>query len=243
MPRKAAADLSPKEKRKYFLSLYIKAGATEDKIEACTKRAHLRPSSAKKLLRQQKVQAQIRAALEPIRQQQLRQAVVTDAVESAVEIYHRQLTERVEQIKLHKLDQDVIYGRLMQMVVGLDMHRQPEVLHEVIKTAAMIDGAIQIGNTKRVIPAETGQENPSAFVYASIFNRAPSTPTLPPKPSETKPESPDDGISDLYPPDPSKPSPIPDTPVPLVLPPSGESIDEPAAKPKDNSGILTVEIR
>lgn len=48
----------------------------------------------------------------------------------------------------------VLEGRLMEMVIGLDMQRSPGQLLKAIKLALVVKGILRIGGTERATPAE-----------------------------------------------------------------------------------------
>lgn len=237
--KKTKAELSPKERQQFFVKLYVSAGGTEDQIHACAKRAGMKLGDAKKLLRKPSVKADVQKRLEPIRMQQVKQEVLSEATDLAVQIYGEQLKRQISEIKLYKLDKDVAIGRLMQMCIGLNMHMFPDELRKVIEMVLVYDGAMQVGNTKRIIPADEGRELPGAGVYASIFDRTSQTPPQATNPSNSQPNKPDDGAADLYPS--STPTPSLDS-IPLVLPPAGESIEDSGPKKPENPNVITVEV-
>jgi hypothetical protein len=69
--RVKAQNLTAKEKEKYFISLYVKEGAVEEKITYAERRASLKPAGHK-ILRHKKVQEEIKARMEPVRLGQMR---------------------------------------------------------------------------------------------------------------------------------------------------------------------------
>jgi hypothetical protein len=80
---------SAKEKQQFFINLYVKHGGIEQKIAYCERRATLKPGSARKILAKKAVQEQIKAKLEPVRLEQMRQATITEAVVKAKAAYQR----------------------------------------------------------------------------------------------------------------------------------------------------------
>ena len=233
-PRIATRPL--KEKEAFFINLYVKGGADDSKIDACEKRAYLKPGSGKKILKRKAVKKDILDRLAPIQTEQVRQQTITEAVALAELTMQEKLAKQVEEIKLHKVDFDVAAGRLMQMCIGLNMHMYPKELLETIKTVMVVHGSLQSGNTKRVIPAENPQENPAAGVYQSLFNRLGSAPPPADTPSETEQDAQETGVYDLYP---QPPKPVIPTAKGMPLP--GESIDEIPEKPS-NPNVITIEV-
>lgn len=227
------------EREAYFVNVYVKQGASKDKIPACEKRAHLKPGSGKKILARKSVKEDIARRLQPIEIEQIRQQTITDSVEAARAQFERQLSATLDHIKLHKIDFEVLQGRLMQGVIGLDIHRNPSELLDYIKTAMVVHGSIQSGNTKRISPLEESKENPAASVYTALFNRTSPSLTPPEKPSESEANEQDGTVSDLYP---GQPTPPPVKLTPDALPPIGESLEEAPAKKPSNPDVITVEV-
>lgn len=233
-PRIATRPL--KEKEAFFINLYVKGGADESKIASCEKRAHLKSGSGKKILARKTVQKDILTRMAPIQAEQVRQQTITEAVVVAKQTMQEELAVTIAAIKTLKLDEEILEGRLMQGVIGIDINRYPNVLLDFIKAGYVLKGSIQSGNTKRVIPAENPQENPAAGVYQSLFNRLGSTPTPSDIPSETEQDAQETGVYDLYP---QPPKPILPTANGMPLP--GEAIDEVPEKPS-NPNVITVEV-
>ena len=232
MPRKSAAKLTKKEKEKWFVGLYIKAGAHESSIAACEKRARLKAGSGQKILKRKAVQAEIYAKLEPVRMEQFRQQVLSESVELAKAAQQAELRKTVSSVQRMKIDLEVLDHELMSMAVGLQQDRFPKEKLDAIKAAYVVFGTLESGNTRRLIPPEHLQQNDGQGTYTSLFNRLalkPATPT----PLEASPSR-EDGVFDLVPR--SEPSTGSQGP----LPPPGEAIDDaPVAK---SSNVVTVEV-
>lgn len=234
MPRKSGRKtMTAKEKERRFISLYVERGAVAEKIPYCERRATLKAGAGAKILRRKSVKAEIKRLVFPIRAAQAQQATITQAVEKAKEVYAQELNTRLALIKLHQLDADVMIGRLMQGVVGLDINRQPEQVLEYIKTALVVKGTIESGRARRITPPENGSSERQGGIYMSLFNRL----ALNPKKDEPAPPPPADDVRDLFPGSTPRAMPPEDS-----LPPSGEAIDEPEQKPKAKSNIITVEV-
>jgi hypothetical protein len=237
MPKKKAADLTAKEKEQYFVSLYVKMGATADQIPACEKRAHLKVGSGKKILARTSVKKDLASRMAPVQAEKIRQQTIGEALTLAKEKMQEELAAQIELIKLHKVDFDVLQGRLMQMVVGLNMHMFPKELLETIKTAMVVHGSMQVGNTKRLTTESNPSENPAAAVYTALFHRLGSNPSPVVETLPSQPEAQEAGIYDLYP-----PAPVPKVPTVTGMPLPGESIEEVPAQKPSNSNVITVEV-
>jgi hypothetical protein len=61
-----AQNLTAKEREKYFVSLYVKAGAVEEKIPYAERRASLKPGTGQRILQRKKVQEEVKARMEPL---------------------------------------------------------------------------------------------------------------------------------------------------------------------------------
>lgn len=237
MPKKKAADLTAKEKEQYFVSLYVKMGASEEGIPACEKRAHLKAGSGKKILARTSVKKDIASKMAPVQAEQVRQQTIGEAVVAAKIIYQKELSAKIELLRCHKIEFDVLEGSLMEMVLELNMHQWPKEKLEAIKTAMIVHGSLQAGNTKRVIPAEESKDNPVAGVYQALFHRLSSGPSNSKETSQPPTDAPEPGISDLYP-----SAPTPKTPTVTSIPLPGESIEEPPAVKSSNPNVITVEV-
>ena len=62
--RVKAQNLTVKEKEKYFISLYVKEGAVEEKIPYAERRASLKPGSGNRILQRKRVQEEIQARMD-----------------------------------------------------------------------------------------------------------------------------------------------------------------------------------
>jgi hypothetical protein len=72
-PKISAAKLTPKEKKRYFIGLYVRESEVEDKIPYAERRAFLKPGTGRRILKRKKVQETIKARMEPVRLEQMRQ--------------------------------------------------------------------------------------------------------------------------------------------------------------------------
>ena len=222
--RVKAQNLTAKEKEKYFISLYVKLGAVEEKISYAERRASLKPGTGHRILQRKKVQEEIQARMEPVRLERMRQQLLGDAAAVAHEALQNDLTKKVAGICQQKIEVEVLDHELMRMVVGLDWDKHPKVKLEAIIAAYVVNGTLESGNTRRIIPPESANAGQPGM-YMSLFQQLSldAPPGPPPAPLFPEPEEP----------------PVPgDTP----LPPPGEAIDESAAKPPSNANILHVEI-
>jgi hypothetical protein len=82
-----------KEKEQFFINLFVKYGAVEEKITYCEQRATLKPGSAREILAKKAVQEQIKAKLEPVRLvvrlEQMHQETIREAAAKAKAAYQR----------------------------------------------------------------------------------------------------------------------------------------------------------
>jgi hypothetical protein len=69
-PKIGTAKLTDKEKEKYFIGLYVKEGAIDEKIPYAEQRASLEPGAGHRILRRKRVQEEIKARTEPVRFEQ-----------------------------------------------------------------------------------------------------------------------------------------------------------------------------
>lgn len=221
MPR--TSSLKEKTERA-FLSLYIRDGAKPEVIPLCEKRAHLRSGEGKKLLRRKSVKQYVSEELQKVAEEQTRQKIIGEAVAKAAVVQQEQLKDAIADIRLRKLDRDVILDRLMYGVVGLNMHQHPDTVLNYIKTALVVE------QERRTI------DNPSEnapSVYQSVFRRL-----APPSQSPPVLEAPSakGEAFDLYP-----GKTIPPVELSGPIPPPGEAIEESPASPS-NPNVITVEI-
>lgn len=232
MPKRRVNELSRKEKECRFISLYVERGAVPQHISYCEKRACLKVGEGVKILTRKAVQEEIERRMQPVRANQLHQATVTEATQKAKAAMEEALAQQVELIKLHKLDFSVLEGRLMQMVLGLNMHTWPKELLEAIKVAMVVHGAIESGHTRRITPPENPQSDSPSGLYTSLFERL----KLAPPKTDAPPAAEEAGVYDLIP--------QAKTTVPpgATMPVAGESIDEPTAPKKTSSRVITVEV-
>jgi hypothetical protein len=137
--------LTVKEREKYFISLYVKEGAVEEKIPYAERRASLKPGTGQKILRRKKVQKEIKARMEPVRLEQMRQQMVGDAAAVAHEALQNDLTKKVAGICQQKIDVDeVLDHELMRLAVGLDPHKHPRAKLKAIVAAYVVSGTVEI---------------------------------------------------------------------------------------------------
>jgi len=217
-------NLTAKEKEKYFISLYVKEGAVEEKIPNAERRASLKPGTGHRVLQRKKVQEEIKTRMEPLRLEQMRQQLLGDAAAVAHEALQNNLTKKVAGICQQKIEVEVLDHELMRMVVGLDQDKHPKSKLEAIITGYVVIGTLESGNTRRIIPPESANASQPGM-YMSLFQQLSldAPPGPPPAP--------------LFP-DREEPTIPADTP---LLPP-GQAIDEPAPQPDPNSRIMHVEI-
>jgi hypothetical protein len=152
-PKIRAAKLTAKEKEKYFIGLYVKEGAMEEKIPYAERRACLRPGDGNRILRRKKVQEEIKARMEPVRLEHMRQQLVGDAV-ALVTAKLQADKDRIEReldilmaVPNMKAEGELLEGALMRLVVGLDWEKHPKVMLEAIKAAFVVNGTLEIKST------------------------------------------------------------------------------------------------
>ena len=168
MPRKSAKQLTLKEKEKWFVSLYIEAGAVADKIPACEKRTHLKAGSGRKIIRRKAVQQQIKDRMESVHAA----AKLQDAMRQAADIAEQRLQEKLAaSVQRKKIDLEVLDHELMMGVTGLDWNRFPKEKLDAIKAGYVVFGTLESGNTRRLIPPEHLQQNDGQGTYTALFNR------------------------------------------------------------------------
>ena len=240
MPAKPVKELTLKERQLYFIRAYVRKGATPEHIPACEKQAQLKPGDGKKLLEKPWAKLELQERLEPIKMEQQRQAILSEVVPIAKLTMEKQLAATYEEIKMHTLDFDVLRGRLMQGVLGIDMNRFPDVLLDYIKTGMVVHGTIQSGNTKKISPPEEHEDNPAALVYTPLFAPKPPESGEAANASQAAQEKPQEGVYDLYPTDPSRPPAKAEFLPPL--PPPGASIEEPEKPKTSNPNVIVVDV-
>ncbi len=138
MPRTKIENRPIEEKEKHFVNLYIKAGAGEDKsvISDCERRAHLKAGSGKNILKRKAIQKEISARMEFVKEEQIRQKFLGEAVEKAERLMQEKLSQSVLAIQRQKIDLEVLDHELMTMVTGLDMRMHPKEKLDSIKCQA-----------------------------------------------------------------------------------------------------------
>lgn len=226
MPSKTKIQTRPvKEKEKHFVNLYIRAGAIEEKIAYCEGRADLKPGHGKKILNRKTVQADIHARMEPVRLEQFRQKVLSEAAEAGKQQQQQELRDKVRAIK--KIDPELLENELMEGAIGLNWHQWPKEKLEVIKTAAIWASIFESGNTRRLQPAESGQLESTSGIYTALFARLGSGTPQQSEPAKS-PENAQDDVFDLVPPSPQS-----------IIPPA--QVEEPAVS-RSAAKVITVEV-
>lgn len=76
MARTQAKYLTPEQKRRFFINLFLRYGATLDVLPYCEKRACLEPGAVEKILEEEAVQNEIRCRMEPVRRAQNRDYLI-----------------------------------------------------------------------------------------------------------------------------------------------------------------------
>lgn len=171
MQRKRAAQLDPKQKERYFISLYVKGGGTDGGIPYAERRACLKPGTGRIILQRKEVQDEISVRMEPVRLQQMYQQMVSDAV-AQVTAKLRADRDRIQReldtlmaVPDMNVDRELLEGSLMRLVLGLDWEKHPKVMLEAIKVAAVASGIMEIRSTgwlspgKPALHLENGQTN------------------------------------------------------------------------------------
>jgi hypothetical protein len=218
-----AQHLTAKEREKYFISLYVKEGAVEEKIAYAERRASLEPGTGHRILQRKKVQEEIMARMEPVRLEQMRQQLLGDAAAVAHEALQNDLTKKVAGICRQKIDVEVLDHELMRMVVGLDQDKHPKAKLAAIIAAYVVNGTLESNSTRRLSPPDN---EASAGIYTSLFDRLRSS-------------APQEKVYPLFPEEP----PQKDTGIaPGLLPAPGESIDDPPTPPNNHPGVITVDV-
>jgi len=153
MPRSRrvkAQYLTAKEKEKYFIGLYVKEGAIEEKIPYAERRASLKPGNGHRILKRKKVQEEIKTRMEPVRLEQLRQQLVGDAVAQVtanLQVEKDRIQRELDTLMAvpnMKVDGEILEHKLMRLVVGLDWEKHPKVKLEAIKAAYVVNGTLEI---------------------------------------------------------------------------------------------------
>jgi hypothetical protein len=229
--RVKAQNLPTKEKEKYFVSLYVKEGAVEGKIPYAERRASLRPGTGQKILQRKKVQEEIKARMEPVRLEQMRQQLLGDAAAAALEALQNDLTKKAADIGRQKIDAEVLDHELMRMVVGLDQDKHLKAKLAAIIAGYVVLGTLETNSMRRVGPPDKSNNEAPAVIYTSLFNR----PNAPPWPA------PPEHVSDLFP-EPSQQDDFSTGSEETALPTVGESIDDPPNSPNNQPSIITVKI-
>jgi len=242
-----AASLSLEEREKWFVTLYVNAGAIPEKIPWAERRALLPPGSGEKILARQEVLARIKAKLQIFTREQQRQKLVGDEV-AKVTRNLQQKTEKLEQDKKElasdlgrimalprmKIDEDILEHELMRLVVGLEPNRHPEEKRKAIESAYVVKGLMESGRTRRIITLSDTESKETTGIYTSLFQRL----ALKASPEgQEQPQTASEPIFDLIP-----STKQPEAPQGLAMPAPGEPIDEAPPKPKTESGIITVEV-
>ena len=149
-PKIRAAKLTAKEKEKFFIGLYVKEGAIEEKIPYAERRACLKPGAGHRILKRKKVQEEIKARMEPVRLEQMRQQLVGDAV-AQVTAKLQADKDRIERelgrlmaVPNMKVDGELLEGALMRLILGLELEEHPKVILEAIRAALVVTGTLEI---------------------------------------------------------------------------------------------------
>lgn len=98
-PKIGTAKLTDKEKEKYFIGLYVKEGAIDEKIPYAEQRASLEPGAGHRILRRKRVQEEIKARTEPVRFEQMRQCVLGEAIVHAKAALQEELVKTAAMIR------------------------------------------------------------------------------------------------------------------------------------------------
>jgi hypothetical protein len=239
VPKTRIAKRPVKEKERFFVKLYLEAGAKTDKIAACEKRACLKKGSGRKILARKSVKAEIKAKTEPILSEQMRQSVIGDSYEAAKIAMQRELTLRVSAAKKLKIDKQIIDGVLMQMVLGVNMHLYPKELLDAIKAAYIVSGTLEANGQRLLAPPdpEGGSNRNGSGVYTTLFNRLAD-------PAAPKPQT---EVFDLIPPAPKPavsktPETIEATEKAATGAPEKEKRPNKSDPRKSDSRVITVEV-
>lgn len=236
MPRKKAHQLTPVERAKWVISLYVKAGAVPETIPAIAKRASLTVADTTRLLKRKTSQQEIKRRMEPIIAEQTRQKTISEVLPVAANVMQETLSKRVAEMRANglRLSDEVLEHRLMEIILGLDPVAFPDQLLNALKAGWIINGRMESGNTRLIIPKEGMGEQGDARTYTALFNRlalnpAPASPGAQPAASSE--------VFDLIP-QPKQPEASKNT----TLPPPGEPIDAIPVETKQNSRVITVEV-
>jgi hypothetical protein len=224
--RRKAQNLTLKEKEKYFVSLYVKEGAIDEKIRYAERRASLKPGTGQGILQRKKVQEEIKARMEPVRFEQIRQQLLGDAAAVGHEALQNDLTEKVQGICQQKIDVEVLDHELMRMVVGLDFNIFPKEKLNAIMAAYVVIGKLEGKGMRCVIPPGNDTGATKNF-YTSIFDR-----------QNNSTDAGSNEIYELYPKAPQVENDFDD-----VTPPrSGASIDGTVVPQRPDPSAITVEV-
>jgi hypothetical protein len=93
------------------------------------------------------VQEEIKARMEPVRFEQMRQCVLGEAIVHAKAALQEGLVKTAATIKELNLTREVLEGQLMQIVVGLDWDKRPKIMLDAIRTALVVTGTLEIKST------------------------------------------------------------------------------------------------
>jgi hypothetical protein len=161
--------------------------------------------------------------------QKLRQDAIRDSAAVAKEHLQQELVAAVRDITRRKIDPEVLEHELMMGVVGLEWNRWPKEKLDVIKAAYVINGLIESGNSRRIIPPEAPHTGNSGGSYTALFYRDSS-------PSSANAHA---DVFDILPSiEPQEP---PVATLEAKLPPPGESIDEkPTVKPAAKIPVVEI---
>jgi hypothetical protein len=153
MPRSRrikSQNLSNKQKENYFIGVYIKEGAVDEKIPYAERRASLKPGIGRRILNRKDVQAKIKVAMEPVCLEQIRQQLVSAAVAQVTAKLREEKESLERELKAIKSLARVNFGtetlehELMRLVVGLNQDKYPKLKLEAIKAAFVAGGFLQV---------------------------------------------------------------------------------------------------
>lgn len=147
----------------------MKDGAVEEKIPYAERRASLKPGTGQTILKRKKVQEDIKARMEPVRLEQMRQQLLGDAAAVAHDALQNDLTKKVAGICRQKVDVEVLNHELMGMVVGLDQDKHPKAKLEAIMAAYVENGVPESGNTRLSIPLKNPGTDATPDTYQSLI--------------------------------------------------------------------------
>ena len=173
--RKAVKTLSREEQR--FIERYVREGATEDKIAIAERMAYLKSGSGTRILGRIHVQEEIKRRMEPVRLEQMRQQMLSDAVSQVTANLQEERDKlRAEMDKLlavpqMKVDESVLEHELMRLVVGLDQNEHPQVKLAAIQAAFVVKGILESGRSKRVAPTDDPDRAMGPGIYATMRSK------------------------------------------------------------------------